>query len=229
MPDYSLPAHCTLVVGKSGEGKTTFCYRFLANAVTVQAANPDPAACVFIYDWKNEAAARFGLNAVTTEHGIESALASRFVIFNPHLMFPGDQEVRWQGEKVLNDHQQGCLWFCQKVCEISQRGPGRKIVYLDETREFASRHYVPPELSRMFRMGRVENIQLLTSTQFPSDFHADLRGSVTEWVCFKIDERVHLDALRDYLPNPERLTLLPAGSYIARNARSGGELAGRLF
>lgn len=231
MPDYSAKLKCTLVVGRQGKGKTSFCFRYLANAVTHQALNPDPARCVFIYDWKGEAANRFGVPAVTTEHGIESALASRFVIFNPHPMFPGDQEARIFGDKQLNDYKVGLRWFCQLVFSICQRpgAEGRKIIYLDETREFSSRHWVPPELARVFRLGRTEGIELLTSTQFPSDFHPDLKGSVTEWVCFQITERLHVDALRDYLPDADRVTSLADGEFISRSATDGGELRGRLF
>jgi type IV secretory pathway VirB4 component len=59
MTDFSLPARVTLVFGRTEIGKTTFCSRYLANAVTEQDANPEPVACVFIFDWKLEAARRW--------------------------------------------------------------------------------------------------------------------------------------------------------------------------
>lgn len=230
MSDFSLLPRVTLVFGRSGSGKNTFCYRYILNALTPQAANPEPAVCVFIFDWKLEAARRLGIDAVTTEHGCESALASRLVIFNPHLMFPGDNYVRNpEGERVLNDEKMGFRWFCRWAFDAAKRGPGRKIIYLDELKQFSSKFYIPPELGKIPRMGRAENLELLTSTQFPRDYHADIRGSVTEWVCFSCTEQAERDAVRDYYPAVDKVAALNKGQFVAFNRDSREELAGRLF
>ncbi len=230
MSDFSLPARVTLCFGRSESGKTTFAFRYLVNALTPQKANPAPAACVFIFDWKLEASRRLGIPAVTTQHGCEAALASRVVVFNPHVAFPGDQYIRnREGEKVLNDDKQAFRWFCDWAFTASQRGPGRKIIYLDELKQFASKFYIPPELNKIARMGRAENLELLTSTQFPRDYHADIRGNVTEWVCFSCTEPAELEAVRPYFPGVDRAASLPKGSFIAFNRNSNTELDGRLF
>jgi len=230
MPDYSRKSRITLSCGRSGSGKTTFCFLYLANALTPQPANDEPATCVFIFDWKNEAEERFGIPAVTTLHGLESSLADRLVIFNPHSMFPGDQRVKTpEDDWALNDEKMAFRFFCRWVFEVCQRGPGRKIIYLDELKQFATRQYLPPELNRIFRMGRTEGLELLTSTQFPNDYHLDLRGSVTEWVCFSVMDPTQLEAVRPYMPNADRISALPDGSFIARNVNSGGEICGKVF
>jgi hypothetical protein len=230
MSDFSLPARVTLGFGRSESGKTTFCYRYLVNAATLQDANPDPAVCIFVFDWKLEAERRLGIPAVTTEHGCEAALAERVVIFNPHIMFPGTDYMRnAEGDRVLNDEKQAFRWFCQWAFAASQRGPGRKIIYLDELRQFASKFYVPPELNRIARLGRAENLELLTSTQCPRDYHADLRSNVTEWVCFNTTEPGELDAVRPYFPGVDTAAQLPKGSFISYNRNSGAELRGKLF
>lgn len=230
MPDYSLPPCVTLTFGRSGSGKTTFCFRYLANALTPQEANHDPAAAVFVFDWKLEASKRFGVEAVCSEHGFESALAGRLVVFNPHPMFPGDRRVTSpEGDKVLNDEKMALRWFCKRVFECSQRGPGKKIVYIDELAQFNSRFNLSPEISRIARLGRAEHLELLISTQYPRDYHSDLRGAVTEWVCFQTTEPPELDAVRPYYAHVDAVAALPMGSYLAYNRNTGRQLPGRLW
>jgi hypothetical protein len=229
--DPSLPANVALAFGCSGSGKTTFCFRCLVNAATPQPANPEPAACIFIYDWKREAELRLGVSAVTTLAGCEAALAHRLVVFNPHPMFPGDRLITPPegGEKVLNDYRHGVRWFCEWAFAVCKRGSGRKIIYLDELREFQSKFRLPHEIGRIARMGRSVGLNLLTSTQFPRDYHADLRGSVTEWICFQCAEPAELAAVREYFPGADAAAKLAKGSFVAFNRDSGATRAGRLF
>ena len=98
-----------------------------------------------------------------------------------------------EGEKVLNDEKMALRWFCQWVFGVCQRGPGKKILYIDELRNFVSKFSLFPEVSRIARMGRAEHLELLSSTQYPRDYHTDLRGAVTEWVCFNTEEPAELD------------------------------------
>jgi DNA helicase HerA-like ATPase len=103
------------------------------------------------------------------------------------------------------------------------------IAALDELKQFASKFYRPPELNKIARMGRAENLELLTSTQFPRDYHADIRGNVTEWVCFSSTEPAEIEAVRPYFPGVDRVAQLPKGQFIAFNRNSGAELSGRVF
>lgn len=230
MSDFSLPARITLVFGRSESGKTTFALRYLANAATPQELNPEPATCIFVFDWKLEASKKFGIEPVTSEHGCEAALQSRWVIFNPHIAFPGDRYVTSpEGKKVLNDEQMAFRWFCKWAFTASTWGPGRKIIYLDELAQFASKFSIPPELDKIVRMGRAENLELITSTQFPRDYHSDIRGMVTEWVCFSCTEPAELEAVRPYFSRVEQVAELPACSFIGYNRNSRSQLAGKLY
>jgi hypothetical protein len=230
MSDHSLPACVTEVFGCSGSGKTTLVYRYLLNRATPQPLNENPAACIFIFDWKLEAERRLGIPAVTTAHGCENALAGRWVVFNPHPSFPGDKRVKNpEGEWVMNDERMALRWFCKWVFEVSQRGPGKKVLYIDELKNFASKFYVPPEIDRIARMGRAENLELVLSTQYPRDYHADLRSAVTEWICFKTTEPAELDAVRPYFPGVDKVATLNKGQFIGYNRDNGEELAGKVF
>lgn len=74
-------------------------------------------------------------------------------------------------------------------------------------------------------MGRAENLELLTATEHPRDYHRDIRAEVTEWVCFSTDEPGDLDAVRPYFRKVDRVANLPRGSFIANNRETGAELS----
>ncbi len=88
---------------------------------------------------------------------------------------------------------------------------------------------LPVELERVARMGRAENLELLTATQHPRDYHRDIRAEVTEWVCFSMTEPGELEAVRPYFPGVDRVATLPRSQFIAYNRESGAELSGRVF
>ena len=230
MPDYSLPPSVILSSGRSGCGKTSFVFRYLVNRASEQKLNPARAACIFIFDWKLEASRRLGIPAVTTLHGCESALASRWVVFNPHPMFPGTERIRTpEGEWGMNDERAALRWFSRWVFEVSTRGPGKKILYVDELKNFASKFYVPPEINRIARMGRAENLELVISTQYPRDYHTDLRSAVTEWICFNTTEPAELDAVRPYFAGVDAVARLRKGEFISYYRENGETLAGKIF
>ncbi len=216
MPDYSRPPCVTLIFGGSGSGKSTLAFLYLLNRLVEQAANTEPAACVFIFDWKLEASQRLGLPVCGTAAQCEAAVPSRVVCLNPAVMF--------------QERQKDALrWFCHWAFEVSRRGPGKKILFIDELWRFVDAQSLPAELERVARMGRAEGLELLTATQHPRDYHRDLRAEVTEWVCFNTVEPDELDAVRPYFRGVDRVASLPRGSFIAYHRESGAELAGKVF
>lgn len=202
--------------GRTGSGKTTFAFRYLANISTEQPANVNPAACVFIFDWKLEAANRLGLPVCGTAAECEAAVPTRWVVFNPAVMFQERQKDAFR-------------WFCHWVFEVSRRGPGKKVLFVDELWKFVDAQNLPSEFEKVARMGRAENLELLSATQHPRDYHRDIRAEVTEWICFSMDEPGELDAVRPYFSGVDRIKGLPRGSFIAYNRESGADLAGKLF
>lgn len=224
MPDYSLPPCVTLVFGRSGTGKTTFAFLYLVNALTEQPLNGNPAACVFIFDWKLEASQRLGVPSVGTVAQCEAALAGRIVCFNPHVMFQPEEGKAPAEDRALR-------WFAAWAFEVSRRGPGKKILYVDELRQFVKSHsaQLPPEIERVTRQGRSENLELLSSTQYPKDYARTIRESVTEWVCFNINDPDEIDSVRPYFPGVEAVADLKLGEFISCNRESGAEMRGKLF
>lgn len=206
--DYSNPLSITLVVGQGSSGKTTFGLRYLA------ASN---FGCRFIFDDRLQAATRLKIKPCGTAKECEEALATRWVCFNPNVMWPGSK---------LRD---AFRWFCQWSFTTSQRGPGRKVLFVDEMWQWVDRYTLPEELENAARTGRVHGLELCSVTHNPKDYHENLRALVTEWVCFNMVEPKQLDAVRPYYAGVSKAAQLPRGSFLAYNRESGAELAGKVF
>ena len=208
MPDFTRPPCSTLLVGMTGSDKTTFAIRYLLNA-------PD-VACRFIFDDENRTAPRLKLAPAYTAAQLEAALASRWVCFSPHRMFPGNVKM-------------GFRWFCHWVFNCAQRGPGEKIVNLPEVWKFCTADSIPFELAKLSQEGRELGVQLLIDTQRPENVNPSLIGGATELVAFKLISPEAVRAVSRLAADPAAVSALPLGSFLAYNRLSGGSLAGRVF
>jgi hypothetical protein len=210
MPDYSNPASITLVFGQGSSGKTTFVLRLLINAPGV--------ACRFIFDDRGQAADRLGLKLCNTAAQCEAALPSRWVCFNPHVMFPGPK---------LPD---ALRWFTRWTMDVSQRGPGNKILFIDEAWQWwDSRNAPPDEIQDVVRTGRIHGLKFVSATHSPREFHADIRRLVTEWVGFNTVEKKDLEAIRNYWPGVDKVATLQRGEFISYFRETSVETVGKLF
>jgi len=205
--DYTLSPAGTLIVGMTGSGKSPFAFRYLLNA---------PAACRFIFDDLGRAATRLKIRPCYTANECEAALGTRWVVLNPHRMFPGDTKSAFR-------------WFCQWVYDASRRAPGKKLFLVDEVWQWQDGLYMPRELSLVVQTGREENIELVCATQLPHKVNAAITGQSTELVCFRLDEEKALDRIEELRAGRELIQNLPLGSFVSYNRLSGGRLAGRVF
>jgi hypothetical protein len=207
MGDFTLPPAGTVCVGMTGSGKTTFAHLLLLNG---------PAACNFIFDDLGRSASRLKIPPAATADECENALKTRWVIFNPHRMFPGDLK------RAFN-------WFCFWVYHAARRGPGKKRVLVDEIWRFQNRDTIPHELAMIAQTGREENIELVSCTQRPELVNSSITGGATELVCFRLGEPEKLRAVAGLGADPLKVSRLPLGTYISYDRLNGGSFCGRVF
>jgi hypothetical protein len=207
MSDWTLQPCSTLIVGMTGSGKTTFAIRYLLNV---------PAVCRFVFDDLGQIAARLNMRHAGTAAELEAALATRWVIFNPHLMFPGDVAAAF-------------AFFCAWAFNCARRGPGKKVFLADEVWRWCSPNSIPKELAALAQMGRAENLELVTATQLPHKIHASITGQSTEMVCFRVNEPLALDKVQELGGDRDAVQGLPLGSFVSWNRLSQASLAGQVF
>lgn len=192
----------------SGSGKSTFAYRYLLNA---------PAACRFIFDDQGRAATRLQIPPCYTAAQLEAALATRWVIFNPRQMFQD------------GDYKSAFRYFCSWAFHCSKRAPGKKFVLVDEIWQWQDRDTIPRELDTLVRLGREENLELVTATQSPSEVSASITGQCTELVSFLLAEPKELACVQRLGLDAREIAGFPPGTYVSLNRLSRGRLSGKLF
>jgi len=210
MADHTLPPAGTVIVGMTGSGKSELAYRYLSKS---------QVACRFIFDDLGRAATRLGITPARTEAQCIAALASRWVLFNPHTMFAGDTRNAFR-------------WFCQWCYNVSKGGPGKKLLLIDEVWQWQNNQQIPRELALCTQTGREENLETVLATQLPHKINASITGQSTEIIIFRTDEDLataRAVELAKGLTTKEEVENLPLGSFVAVNRISRGVLRGLVF
>ncbi len=211
------PNH-TLVLGRTGSGKTIFVRRLAFNAVNV--------ACRFVFDWNDRftfdwQGRKLALPTCPDTASMNRALASRWVIYNPAREFPGCAYDRKIGVEALKH-------FCRYVRHTAKGGPGRKLVFIAELWNFCTEDSIPAELAMLAQDGRSDGVEFVFDTQRPEKLNPSVIGAATEIVCFRLDERQALRSVAAMGHNPDDVRAQPFGSFISRDLK-GGELRGKVF
>jgi len=214
MGDWTLKLHLTLICGMSGSGKTTFAFRHLFNT---------GAACRFVFDHQGRDGPRIasfvpGVQPCYTAAELEVALATRWVVFNPCRMFPGDMTF-----------QKAFAFFCQWVYDASRRAPGKKFFLVNEINQLQDRENIPDQLSQIVLAGREENIELVCCAQEPHFVHSAITGQSSELVCFRLDESRALRKIESMGLSGNEVQALPLGSFISLDRLQRTQIAGRVF
>lgn len=211
------PNH-TLVLGRTGSGKTIFVRRLCLNATGV--------ACVFVFDWNDRftfdwRGDKLPLHSCSDTASLNRALETRWAIYNPGREFPGCAYDRKIGVEALKK-------FCRYVRHTAKAGPGRKLVCIAELWNFCTEDSIPAELAMLAQDGRADQVEFVFDTQRPERLNPSVVGAATEIVCFRLDEKQGLKAVASMAHDPEEVRSLPFGSFVSRTVQ-GGELRGKVF
>lgn len=197
----------TLIVGMTGAGKTTFALRYLVNI--------EPA-CRFLFDESSRWSRRLPIEPCFDFDECEGALPSRWVLFNPLRLYPDNYEQAFED-------------YCQWVFNASTRGPGAKILGIQELWQWCDSRTMPRSFRLCCQAGREYGIQLLLDTQEPHRINSSVIGQTTELVTFRLQDPKSWDCIRELGGDVEKVKQLPLGKFIALNRLSGGMLSGRIF
>ena len=211
MSDFTLTPSSTLIVGMTGSGKTIFSIRYLLNA-------PD-VACRFIYDDLYRIAPRLKLRPCYTAREVEASLETRWSVCDPRRMFADARDPL----------RTSFAWWSDWVYHASRRGPGKKLVLVDELWRFCTEDSIPRGLQLIANAGREENIELVCCTQQPELINASITGQCTELVCFRLQSPESLRAIAKLGADAEHVARLPLGTFLSYDRLTGASLAGRLF
>lgn len=197
-----------IVCGCSGSGKSTFIVCYLNNA---------KLTCRFIFDASGEYAQRFGRRACQTVAELNAAIVTGWVIFDPHILFPGEPEKAFAN-------------FCEWAWTVSKKLPGRKVVFADEVWKVCDPYKLPKPLALICQDGRKNGVGLIASTQRPNRLNESLMGEATQFVGFRMKGDNMLDYLRRNTSDfpVDDLPGLPDLHYIAQNTVSGGLRRGKV-
>jgi hypothetical protein len=198
---------CTIVLGSSGSGKTTFVLRYLV---------ADKLRVRWIFDAEGELSHRLQIPAVTSLEEIPFAMEDGFVIFDPHPLFPGKMEEAFE-------------WFCATVFKFSEENPSRNSFFIDEAWKYLPPNKVSQPLRDCIQTGRRRGIEMIFAAQQPNRLNEVITNECTELVCFRLQGENALARVESLGANPSIISNLPLGSYIARNCETGREIAGKLW
>ena len=207
MSDFTTAPANTLIVGMTRSGKSTAAIKFLLNS------NP---ACRFLFDESSRWSRRLRLRPAYTAAECEAALVTRWVCFNPLRMFPDNYAAAFD-------------WFCNWTFNCATRGPGEKILAIDELWLWVNNRVMPRNFRLCTQAGSEYGLRILALTQEPHNVNSSVVGQTTELICFRLQEPKAWDCVKALGADVERVKNLPLGSFISYNRLSGGSLAGRVF
>jgi hypothetical protein len=131
-------------------------------------------------------------------------------------MFPGRTEEAF-------------AFFCDFAFTVSTRMPGRKIFACDELQVLVGTNGITPELALVLETGWRYGLDFAGITQQPNLIHNRVRNQATEVVAFQQMDPRSVDWCEAVGFDPEAIRGLAPGSYLARNLKTGGTAAGRVF
>ncbi len=199
---------CTLAMGKSGSGKTTFALRYLVAG---------DFTCRFLFESpKCDMHIKLGLDCAETLPELEMAIEDGFVIFNSSIMFPGDRVTAYD-------------WFCRWSYDRAAQMPGRKILLTDEAWRACSPHSIPQALAEWVQDGRSFGMETMFATQRPNKLNGAILNEATELVCFRLQEHNALVTVSDLGAPTDEVSRLAPGMFVALNCETDSELRGRLW
>lgn len=189
------PASVVAVFGSQGSGKTTWTSSYIAN---------HRARLRFLFDPEHEFSVRFRLRPARTPKGLDEALATGWVCYQPEVMFPHDDAA-------------GLEFFADWALRVCEQVGGTKLFAFDEAQRYLSPAVTPPCLRTVVNRGRRRGLDCVFISRSPMECGPKMRREITEVVTFHFTEPGDLEWLAAYGFDPDRVAALPLHGRIVRD------------
>lgn len=183
------------VFGASGYGKTEWCLRWLRK---------ERAACRFIFDPEQEFAQALGSYGAGTPAQLAEQMRQGWCIFDPAPMFGGNWPAAFD-------------FFATFAFESAKTFRGRKLFIVDEVWRYTRTAALSPAVENVVFTGRRQELDFVVIGQMPNRVHNAIRDSLTDVVCFALQDDAALEFPTGYGFNPDELRRLPRFRWIRRN------------
>ncbi len=198
-----------LICGQSGQGKSTYFARLLANAHTYYGK-------VFVYDHQGEMAVRLNKPSAFTPDDLGKQFEQGFVCFDPSELFQGDLCSGWD-------------FFCEWVFERCQKNIGcPKLIAVDEIQMLSSTAEQSWEQCCVVETGRKWELDFLAVSQQLNLIHNRLRNQLNEMVVFRQEEKLILDVLKQKGFDIDEVAALQKGHFILKSFQTGEIIRGSI-
>ena len=185
------------IFGASGTGKTTYALKFVTHA---------QARTVFLFDAEGEFSQRLQVAPARTVYELDQAIASGWVCFDPHIMFPGELESALE-------------YFSKLTLRAAAMLPGRKLFVVDELGQYVGGSTIPKPLKKLVQSGRRSGVDGVFMAQQPNDLHNTIRCQLSEVVCFQLIDDTALEFPKKFGFDIEAVRALKPFEFICRNNR----------
>lgn len=189
-----------LITGASGEGKSTYFTRYIYKALGTIYNK------IFVFDHQGELTIRLGYPPSFTEDELtQNWQDKQLIIFDPSVLFPGETENAWN-------------FFCEWTFERCQNNLGyKKLLACDELQMFSSTKELAWEQCLIIETGRKYELDFLGIAQQYNLVHNRVRNQMTEFVTFRQEDKLILDALEEKGFQPDVVKRLGKGEFLIRN------------
>lgn len=196
-----------VIVGTSGSGKSTFQIRVLLGTPSVR----------FCFDHSGEFMRKLGVRPCRTVAELIAAIPTRFVVFDPHYLFPGRPVKAFE-------------FFAKWVWSYRERIRGRMIFSSEELQNWCGTHegHLPPGLAQIAEEGRKYEIDFCFVAQAGNLIHNRIRAQTSELICFRIteDNGLYWPSKRGF--NTDEIQSLQNHHFIAKSLETGSWHRGKL-
>lgn len=201
-----------LILGMSGQGKTTYMIRFVEHA---------PYKRIFVFDHKLEFLERCGYEPCYDMASCAESLkrGDRIISYHSSEEFPG------MAEEAFQEYAQ----WVYEVCKIINDEKGNALFVCDEVNRFTDTGDLGDGFKVLIEDGRLQGLDFIGTSHAANQISNRLRLQLSEIVTFQTHDKRPLNFLDESGFDCDAVEALTLGEYICKDMETNSFYTGRLF